>query len=205
VHRPFIEFNKQLLSWKNLFLAIDKTSPERIEVGERIPAEEAVEFTRIMAKLDGLSSTVDSLVKDVDALFSPENRKGIENLVGTTNKAILSGSANLEKVASGLKRTTDEVETLLREVDGIVKDSRDDIRALIKKAREDIEKAEQAIAAIEHTAKSVDRTSQSLDSAIGVQSQNLDALFNAMTRTTEDLQEVLQEIRSKPWSVIYRE
>jgi squalene-hopene/tetraprenyl-beta-curcumene cyclase len=24
VHRPFIEFNKQLLSWKNLFLAIDK-------------------------------------------------------------------------------------------------------------------------------------------------------------------------------------
>ena len=24
VHRPFIEFDKQLLSWKNLFLAIDK-------------------------------------------------------------------------------------------------------------------------------------------------------------------------------------
>jgi hypothetical protein len=51
----------------------------------------------------------------------------------------------------------------------------------------------------------VDKTSQSLDGAISVQSQNLDALFNAMTRTTEDLQEVLQEIKSKPWSVVYRE
>jgi septal ring factor EnvC (AmiA/AmiB activator) len=76
---------------------------------------------------------------------------------------------------------------------------------VIKKAREDLERAEQAIAVIEKTAKSVDKTSQSLDAAIGVQSQNLDALFNAMTRTTEDLQEVLQEIKSKPWSVVYRE
>jgi chromosome segregation ATPase len=164
-----------------------------------------VEFTRIMAKLDGLSSTVDSLAKDVNALFSPENRKRMESLVGNTNKAILSTSAHLEKVALGLKGAADEVETLLREVEGIVKDSGDDVRALIRKAREDLEKAEQAIAAIESTARSVDKTSQSFDGAISVQSQNLDALFNAMTRTTEDLQEVLQEIKSKPWSVVYRE
>jgi ABC-type transporter Mla subunit MlaD len=188
-----------------LLLAIDNTSSERIEVGDKIPAEEAVEFTRIMAKLDGLSSTVDSLARDVNALFSPENRKRIESLVGNTNKAIVSTSAHLEKVASGLKGAADEVETLLREVEGIVKDSGDDVRALIRKAREDLEKAEQAIAAIESTARSVDKTSQSFDGAISVQSQNLDALFNAMTRTTEDLQEVLQEIKSKPWSVVYRE
>jgi len=188
-----------------LLLAIDKTAPGRIEVGDKIPAEESVEFTRIMAKLDGLSSTVDSLVRDVNTFFSPQNRRGIEDLVGNTNKAVISGAANMEKMASALKRTTDEVETLLREVDGIVKDNRDDMRVLIRKAREDIEKAEQLIAAMEHTAKSVDKTSRSLDRAIGEQSQHLDALFNAMTRTTEDLQEVLQEIRSKPWSVIYRE
>lgn len=188
-----------------LLLAIDNTSSEQIAVGDKIPAEEAVEFTRIMAKLEGLSGTVESLVRDVNVLFGPENRKAMESLLSNTNKAAVSGSAQLEKVASALKRASDEVETVLREVEGIVKGSGDDIRALIKKAREDLERAEQAIAAIEKTAKSVDKTSQSLDAAVGVQSQNLDALFNAMTRTTEDLQEVLQEIRSKPWSVIYRE
>jgi hypothetical protein len=26
-----------------------------------------------------------------------------------------------------------------------------------------------------------------------------------MTRTTEDLQEVIQEVKSKPWSFIYKE
>jgi ABC-type transporter Mla subunit MlaD len=188
-----------------LLLAIDRTTQERLQVGEKIPAEEAVEFTRIMAKLDGLSTTVDSLIRDVNALFAPENRKKIEQLLSATNNAIVSGSAHLERVASGLKRVTDEVEILVSDVGGVVKDNREEVKALIRKAREDLDKAEQMIAAMEETAKSVDRTSQSLDRTIRSQSQNLDALFRTLTRTTEDLQEVLQEIKSKPWSVIYRE
>jgi ABC-type transporter Mla subunit MlaD len=188
-----------------LLLAIDRTTQERLEVGDRIPAEEGVEFTRIMAKLDGLSTTVDSLIRDVNALFTPENRKKIEQLLSTTNNAVLSVSAHLERVASGLKRVTDEVETLVRNVGGVVKDNRDEVKALIRKAREDLDKAEQMIAAMEETAKSVDKTSQSLDRTIRSQSQNLDVLFHTLTRTTEDLQDVLQEIKSKPWSVIYRE
>jgi len=53
--------------------------------------------------------------------------------------------------------------------------------------------------------KSFEKTAKTADRAIDVQSQNLDNLLNTMTRTTEDLQEVIQELKSKPWSVVYKE
>jgi len=61
------------------------------------------------------------------------------------------------------------------------------------------------IKSIEATAKTVDRTTGSVDTAINLQSRNLDNLLNTMTRTTEDLQDVLQDLKSKPWSVLYKE
>lgn len=181
-----------------LLLAIDKTTGEKIHAGEVIPSEEAVQFALIMSKLEGLTGSVEGLIRDVDKLFSKKNLDGIENLVGNTNKAIVATSANIEKVATGLKTTTGKLEMVLNEVEGLVKDNRGDVTQLIRKAREDIEKAGEMIAAIEKTAKSV-------DSAVTIEAQNLDGLLNAMTKTTGELQEVLQELKAKPWSVLYKE
>lgn len=188
-----------------LLLAIDKTTDERITVGGKIPAEEAVEFGRLMAKLDMISGSVDTLIKDVGSLFTPENRKKIETVLGNTNTALVSGTASVERIASALNSTTDKIEVVLNEVEGLVRDNRPEVKSLVKKAREDLEKAEHMIAAIERTAQSVDRTSETIGKAVDLQSRNLDLLLNTLTRTTEDLQDVLQDIRSKPWTIIYRE
>jgi len=181
-----------------LLLAIDKTTSTKIRVGEVIPSEEAVEFALIMSRLEGLTMSMDGLIKDVDKLFSKKNLDGIENLVGNMNKALVSTSSNLEKLTSGLRDTTDKLARVLNEVEGLVKDNKGDVAQLIKKAREVIEKAGDMIKSIEKTAKSV-------DSAVTIQSQNLDALLNTMTETTGELQEVLQELKAKPWSLLYKE
>lgn len=181
-----------------LLLTINKTANERINPGDDIPSEEIVEFAVIMAKLDGLSQSVDGLIKDIDKLFNPTNMKNIEALIGNTNKAIVSGSSNIEKVSAALKSTTDKLELVLNEVNGLVRDNKGEISQLIKKAREDLDSAGEMIKIIEKTAKSVDKT-------VNVQSVNLDNLFNTLNNTTEDLQEVLQEIKNKPWSVVYKE
>jgi len=181
-----------------LLLAIDKTTGEKIKVGEVIPAEASVEFAQMMSKLEGLTGSVEGLIRDVDKLFSKKNLDGIENLVGNTNKAIVATSANFEKVANGLRNTTVKLELVLNEVEGLVKDNKGDIAQLIRKARADIEKAGDMIASIEKTSKTV-------DSVVMMQSQNLDGLLNAMTKTTGELQEVLQELKAKPWSVLYKE
>ncbi len=181
-----------------LLLSVNKTTGGRIRPGDDIPAEETVEFAQMMAKLDGLSQSVDGLIKDVDKLFSQKNINEIENLLGNTNKAIVSSSASIEKVADGLKKTTDKLEVVLNEVEGLVKDNKGEVAQLIKKAREDLDKAGDMI-------KSIEKTSSSVDRAVTVQSRNLDNLFGTLTKASEDLQDVLQELKSKPWSVLYKE
>ena len=59
-----------------LLLAIDKTTGEKIRVGDVIPSEEAVQFALIMSRVEGLTRSVDGLIKDVDKLFSQKNLDG---------------------------------------------------------------------------------------------------------------------------------
>lgn len=188
-----------------LLLSVDKTTTERIKVGDIIPSQEQVQFDVLMSKVDGLSQTVDGLIKDIDKLFSEKNIKGIETLIGNTNEAIVSGSSNLDKVASSLKGTTNKLELVLNEIEELVRGNKGEVSQMIKKAREDLEKAGEMIKSIEATAKSVEKTSKSADRVIEIQSQNLEILLNTMNKTTEDLQDLFQEIKNKPWSIIYKE
>lgn len=188
-----------------LLLSVDNTSDERIDVGGVIPSEELVQFSILMKKLEGISQSLDGLLKDISRLFSPKNVEEIEKLFGNTNRAIVSGSSQLEMIASALKNTTDKLELVLNEVEELVRGNKGEVTHLIKKAREDLDKAENTIKTFEKAAKSIDKTSQSIDRAVDLQSQNLDDLINSMTKTTEELQFFLQEIKTKPWSLFYKE
>ncbi|MGC2062791.1 MAG: MlaD family protein [Thermodesulfovibrionales bacterium] len=188
-----------------LLLTVDQTTNERIKIGEDIPSDATVEFTMMMAKMNTLAESVDGLIKDVDKLFSPQNVHKIENLIVDTNKAIVSGSASLDKVAAGFKSASAKLELVLNELEGLIKSNKGEVSELIKKAREDLEKAGEMIKSLEETSRSVGKTSNSVDKAVVQQSQNLDVLLTTMTRTTEELQELLLEIKNKPWSIIYKE
>ena len=188
-----------------LLLAVDSTINERINVGDVIPTEEKVQFDLLMAKMNTLSESVDSLIRDINKLFSQKNIKGIETLIGNTNNAIVSGSSSLEKITANMKDTTGKLESVLNEVEDVIRSNKGEVAQLIKKAREDIEKAGAMIKSIESTAKAVEKTSKSADRAIDYQSRNLENLIITMTNTTEEMQELLREVRHKPWSVIYKE
>jgi ABC-type transporter Mla subunit MlaD len=206
-----------------LLLSVDKTTNEQFHVGETIPSEEQVQFARIMARVEDLSKSIDRLISDVDKLFSQKNIKEIEKVIENTNRTIVSASSSLDKIVSALKGTTDKIELVLNEIEGFVRDNKGEVSLVIKKARETIEKAGEMIKAFEGTAKtlnstinstsksvdmtimSVDKTVKFVDQAIDLQSQNLDQLLNLMTRTTEDLQDLIQELKAKPWGLIYKE
>lgn len=188
-----------------ILLSVDNTTGEIIKVGETIPSERPVQFTKLIARLDTISESLDKLIKDINNIFSQKNIEGIEKLVSNTNKAIVSTSSSFQALASSLKESTDKTRLILGEVEDIVKGNKEEFSKIIKKAREDLDTAEDMIKAIEQTAKSVDKTSKSVNRAVELQSRNLDIFLNSMNRASEDLQDVLQEIRNKPWSVIYRE
>ena len=188
-----------------LLLSVANTSDERIELGSVIPSEELVQFSLLMKKLEGISQSLDGLLKDISRIFSPKNVEEIEKLLGNTNKAIVTGSSQLEMIASSLKNTTKKLELVLNEVEELVRGNKGEVTHLIKKAREDLDRAGDTIKTIEKAAKSIDKTSQSIDRAVDLQSQNLDDLVNSMTKTTEELQIFLQEVKTKPWSFFYKE
>ena len=188
-----------------LLLSIDKTTKEQFKPGDTIPADEQVQFAVLMARLDSISQSVDGLIKDIDMIFSEKNIREVEDILKNANTAIVSGSSNLDKVASALKGTTAKLELVLNEVEGLVKDNKAEVAQLIKRAREGVEKAGEMIKTIETAAKSANTTMKTADRAIDHQSQNLDILLHTLNRTTEDLRDALHEIKAKPWSVVYKE
>jgi phospholipid/cholesterol/gamma-HCH transport system substrate-binding protein len=188
-----------------LLLSVDDTVNERIRVGDTIPSEEQVQMNVMMAKLKVLSQSVDILIKDIDKLFSEKNIQGIENLIGSTNRAILSGSSNLNEVSTSMKATADKLGMVLSEVEDLFRNNKGDVTQLIKQAKKDLEQAGEMIKSMESTARAVEKTSKSADRAITLQSRNIENLIETMAKTTEDLQELLQEMKQKPWSLIYRE
>ncbi|MGD0887103.1 MAG: MlaD family protein [Thermodesulfovibrionales bacterium] len=188
-----------------LLLTVDHTTAGRIRAGEEIPSEERTDLGMMMTRLDELSQTVDVLIKDVDRLFNEKNAREIGQLLGNANKAVVSVSSNVEQVASSLRATTDKIDSVLNEVEEIVKTNKGEVSELIRSARKDLDKAGDTITHIEEAAKTIDAASGSAGKAIDEQSQNLDNLISALTKTTEDLRDVIQEIRRKPWSILYKE
>jgi phospholipid/cholesterol/gamma-HCH transport system substrate-binding protein len=188
-----------------LLLTVDQTTNEKMKIGNVIPSEEKAQFDILMSRMNALSQSVDTLVNDIDKLFSKKNLEGIENLIGNTNNAIVSGSTKLEQVAITLKVTTEKLESVLTEIESLVRGNKDDVTQIIKRAKDDIEKAGDMIKSFESTAKAVEKTSKSVDSVVHLQSRNLENLISNMTKTTNELRELLQEIKHKPWRIIYKE
>ena len=188
-----------------LLLSIEKTTDERFRVGETIPSEEQVQFARIMARVEDVAKSVNSLIGDINKVFSQKNLMEIEKVIENTNKTIVSTSSSFDQIASALKSTTDKLGLVLNEIEGLVRENRGEVSLTVKKAREDMEKVGELIKAFEETVRTVDKTSKSVDTAINLQSQNLSHLLHLMTKTTEDLQDLIQEIKAKPWSLIYKE
>jgi phospholipid/cholesterol/gamma-HCH transport system substrate-binding protein len=188
-----------------VLLSIEKTTNERFRVGETIPSQEQVPLGRIMARVEDIAQSVNSLIGDVNKIFSQKNLMGIEKVIENTNRTITSTSSSLDQIASALKSTTDKLGVVLNEIEGLVRENRGEVSLAIKKAREDMEKVEALMSAFEEAGKTVNKTSKTIDTAIDLQSQNLHHLLNLMTKTTEDLQDLIQEIKAKPWSLIYKE
>jgi phospholipid/cholesterol/gamma-HCH transport system substrate-binding protein len=188
-----------------LLLSVKSTGAGRLDPGSTLPSDEPVEFSELMEGLDRISVRLDVLLRDMDRLFNEKNIAGIERLVENTNSAIVNASSNLDEVTRGLYETTDKMREVLDEVKLLVREGRGDFNEVMEKATKDLERAEATLEAVEETARKVGDASDAVGGAVGRQDQNIDELLSNLNRTLRDLQDLLQELRLKPWSVIYQE
>lgn len=188
-----------------LLLTLGNAGADKFKPGDLIPAEEQIQFSEMMAKVGGISQSVDSLIKDVNGIFSKKNSRNIEKILDTADKTLVSGSTNLDKIATSLKNTNDKLSRVLGEIEDMMKENKGEAAHLLKKAKDGIEKANVMMKAIEDAASDVGKTSKSVGSAVDQQSKNIEALIITLQKTSEDLRDVVHEIKNKPWSIIYRE
>jgi len=163
-----------------LLLSIENTTSEKLMPGDTVPSVESVDFKLLMIKVSEISKSLDKLLLDMDKLFSEKNVEGVK-------KAIISAGLALDELA------------------GFLGENKKEMAGLLSKSRETIRQAGDAVKAIEQTAQKVGKTTDTIDNAVNLQSDNLSSLLTSLTETTEDLKETLQEIKNKPWSVIYKE
>lgn len=185
----------------HILLSLDEKSDERINPGNLIPSAEKADMTILLSKVNNISDSIDTLVKNVNTLFS---------------------QGMVDDVQEAVKKTR----SLLTEIEGFVGETRGEVSGLLGDARSAINEAETMMNAIENTAKTFEKTAGTLETtassvvdttetvkkitdsvgeAVEFQSENVTNLLITLTETTEDLREFLQEMKNKPWSILYKE
>lgn len=194
-----------------LLLSVDKTFNEPIIPGSIIQSTERIQFSTVMTKIDELSDSVNNLVSDVDKLFSQRNLSHVDNILVNTNglmSSMGSSAGNINKAVTSLHGVASQLSLVLKDVQDAVKGGKEGkggIEEILKKSSADLDKTGDMIKAMEIAATHVGQTSNSVTNAINQQNINIDELLRSMTKTSEDLREALQELRNRPWSIIYKE
>ncbi|MBF0319337.1 MAG: MCE family protein [Nitrospirae bacterium] len=186
-------------------LSLGDVAEVKIEPGATIPSAESVQFGDLLIKLAKATESLDKLLVDVDAVFSDQNRKHVENILVNTDKAVITARAEIQNISRSLTGTFSEMETVLKELSEILKGNKGEIGTLLKTVTEEIRRIGDMVKAIEKTANSMTKTSKSVGNVIEDQSQNITELIKNTNATLEELQGVLQEIKTKPWSILYKD
>ena len=184
-----------------LLLSVDDTKDVIIEVGKTIPSAEKTDMNLLMAKIDETADSIKSLSNDINKLFNQKTilsiEKAIENAgilmteVGSLAKSAKGEITGLSNRAGNALDKVSETLLAIKNTTNVIGDS----AAEIGKSAD----------AIGDTAVSVEKTSDTVEGVVSLQSQNLSDLLITMAEATETLQEVLQEIKNKPWSLLYKE
>ncbi|MBF0516761.1 MAG: MCE family protein [Nitrospirae bacterium] len=188
-----------------LGLSLGNIANAKIAPGATIPSDEAVQFNDLLIKLAKATETLEKLLSDVDKVFSVKNQKQIEDLLANSNKAAVTAQAEIKNISHSLTKTFSEMDGVLKELNEILKDNKGQISVLLKTITQEVRGIGVMVKSFEKTSASLTKTSNSVSNAVDDQSQNMSELMKNINTTLEDLQGVLQEIKNKPWSLIYKE
>jgi ABC-type transporter Mla subunit MlaD len=180
-----------------LLLSVKSTEAGRVKPGSVLPSVEPVEFSELMAELNEISGSLDGLIQDVDRLFSDENIAGFENLIENTNKAVLNASASIETISTDFRETSERIQAVMDDIEVYVTEG-GDLDEIFEKAKADLDAAEDMIHSFENSA-------EKMGGAVSRQDRNLDEVMGNLNDTFRDLQDLLQTLKLKPWSAIYKE
>ncbi|QWR77466.1 MlaD family protein [Candidatus Magnetomonas plexicatena] len=179
-----------------LDLSLGNTTDTKILPGSVVPSEKVAVLSDLISKLDTAAVSLDTLIKDMDLFFGEKNRQHIENLLLNSNKVAVDLNSKFSDFSQSLTQSSKEMHNVLRNMDDILIANKEGITETIKAIRV-------MVTSMDKTSRSILKTSDSLNSTVLEQNENLTALLDSMKNTMDDLQDTLQEIKTKPWVITH--
>ncbi|KJR41701.1 mammalian cell entry-like domain protein [Candidatus Magnetoovum chiemensis] len=192
------------------------TTKELIKPGSTIPSEEQIQMGDIITQMNGLpelfkteferlSSSTTQLINNINRLFSDTNIKQYENLIKDLDSTINTTSSQLNRVADSLVATTERLQKTIDAVSLFFNDNKKDVKDILTSAKDDLAQIKNMALSFKEAAVEIKGAAKTLDSSLDTQTQNLDVMLNNINETSVAMQELIEELKHKPWSVIYKE
>ncbi len=160
-------------------------------------------LNQIVNALKGTTDKLESVLNEIGVLVS-ENKVEVSLMVRRARETVEKVKETVEKAGLEIEKAGGEIRKVgsgIEKAEGMIKAFEDTARSINRASQS----ANSAIQSADKTIKSFDNTMKTVRKTIDLQSQNLDHLLNMLTQTTEDLQELLQEIKARPWGLLYRQ
>lgn len=160
-------------------------------------------LNQIITALKSTTEKIESVLNEIGGLVS-ENKVEVSLMVRRARETVEKVRETVEKAGFEIEKAGGEIRKVgagIEKAENMIKAFEDTARSINRASQS----ATTTIQSADKSIKSFDNTIKSVRKNIDMQSQNLDQLLNLLTQTTEDLQELLQEIKARPWGLIYRQ
>ena len=184
--------------------------------GAQLPAKPYVGFNDLSEQISNLSPKAQELMDNlnqrvkelgttiarINELLNDKNRANISGsletlngmlkedrpLVSSTLKNVNSASERFGPLLEQLKKATDQANATLKNVDGVIGENREDLRASVVKLHQSL--------------NTVEELTRRLNQTLDVNSENIDVILDNFRHASENLREFTDEIKSRPSSLV---
>ncbi len=194
VHELFSEKNV-----KGIEKVIENTNQTIVSVSSSLD--------QIASALKDTTGKLELVLNEVGS-FVKENKGDFSQVMQKAKATLEKAEEDMEKAGAMIAAFEDTAKTLRSTVSGTSKSVDDTLLSVgntFRSADKTFVSAEKTLSSADKALSSIDTTIKSFDKVVGQQSENLEQLLYLMARTTEDLRDLILEIKAKPWGFIRKE
>ncbi|MEA2062204.1 MAG: MlaD family protein [Gemmatimonadota bacterium] len=175
-----------------------ETSPEPaplLESGDLVPSKELTTMDQVMEHVGGLGDSLAVILGRVNMLLNPDNLTQVDSIIRGVNHMIQRSSEDMAATFAGARKVTGTLDTLLHDIDNLVKKSDPRVLALLEEASRMLGDARATLAGMDTSLANMDRFMLGNAGEIRL-------LLDNLSQTSQNLKELSQAVKDNPFLLI---
>jgi len=165
-----------------------------------------VNATKLVNDLDdrvlALTDNANALIKNLNAVVGPENQQHISSVLANSDEMLKEVQPHMDKTMTNLETASGKLSPAIDNLDATVSKANkltDHLDALVVENREEIRKT---LLRLQASLADAQRMINNLDDTLGANRGNLDETLENIRVTSENLKELTDTLRQRPYSLV---